>query len=98
MKKDFEWDERKDAINKKKHGVSFEDATMVFFDPNLVEAYSENHSFFEERWKVIGLSGLALLAVFFTERHGSVRIISARKADKIEEEEYFYGYGTFNSR
>jgi len=89
---DFEWDEEKNRINQMKHGVSFEEAAMVFSDNKRVEIFDRKHSLFEERWKIYGLSGLNILAVNFTERHGLIRIISARKAAKTEEEEY-YGYG-----
>jgi uncharacterized DUF497 family protein len=92
MELKFEWDEEKNAINKKKHGVSFETAKRIFFDPKRFETLDKIHSIFEERWKTVGFSGLSLLRVIFTERDYSIRIISAQKADKDEEEEYFYGY------
>jgi len=95
---EFEWDEEKDAINQMKHGISFDDAKMVFFDPKRVEIHDWIHSYTEDRWKIIGLSGWVVLMVIVTERKGSVRIISARKADKNEEEEYFYGYSTGNGK
>jgi uncharacterized DUF497 family protein len=88
----FEWDEEKDALNKRKHGISFKSAKRVFFDPKRTEVLDKKHSIFEERWKTVGFSDLILLTVIFTERDHSVRIISARKADKDDEEEYFYGY------
>jgi len=89
---EFEWDENKNRDNKMKHGVSFETAVRVFSDNKRVELFDRKHSLFEERWKAIGLSGLKLLAVVFTERHNSIRIITARKAKKAEEEAY-YGHG-----
>jgi uncharacterized DUF497 family protein len=89
----FEWDEEKNQINQMKHGVSFKEAAMVFSDEKRVEIFDRNHSFFEDRWKIFGLSGLSVLTVSCTERHGFVRIISARKASKTEEEAYYYGYG-----
>jgi|TergutMp193P3_1026864.scaffolds.fasta_scaffold77818_2 uncharacterized DUF497 family protein len=93
----FEWDREKDAVNQMKHGISFGEAKMVFFDPKRVEIYDWVHSYTEDRWKVFGLGGWAVLMVSFTEKNGSIRIISARKATKIEEEEYFNGYSTNNS-
>ncbi|MDR0300885.1 MAG: BrnT family toxin [Treponema sp.] len=90
---EFEWDEEKDHINQMKHGVSFKEAAMVFSDDKRVEIFDHKHSFFEDRWKIIGLSGLIVLFVSVTERFGRVRIISARKAIKAEEEAYYYGYG-----
>jgi uncharacterized DUF497 family protein len=92
MELKFEWDEEKNAKNQKKHGVSFETAKRIFFDPKHFEALDKKHSFFEERWEAVGLSDLTLLRVIFTEREHSVRIISAQKASKKDEEEYFYGY------
>ena len=92
MNIDFEWDEEKNAKNIRKHGVSFEMAKKVFLDPRRFEMIDIEHSIFEERLMTVGFSGLKLLSVIFTERDDSVRIITARKADKHEEEEYFYGY------
>ena len=88
----LEWEERKNQINKKKHGISFEIAALIFSDPMRYEMYDKSHSIIEKRWIAIGLSGLKLLKVSFTERDGKIRIISARKADKQDMEEYFYGY------
>jgi uncharacterized DUF497 family protein len=92
MDLEFEWDEKKDALNKRKHGVSFQSAKRVFFDPKRTEAFDKKHSLFEERLVTVGFSDLILLTVVFTERNHSVRIITARKANKKEEEKYFYGY------
>jgi len=93
----FEWNDEKNRINQIKHGISFENAKMVFFDPMAIEIYDMEHSLFEGRWIAIGLAGLDVLTVSFTERNNSIRIISARKADIDEEEKYFYGYSTGNS-
>jgi uncharacterized DUF497 family protein len=93
----FEWDEKKNIINLRKHGISFEEAIVVFSDPMRIEIYDRKHSIHEERWKVFGLSALTVLMVSFTERNGVIRILSARTATKIEEEEYFYGYGSIHT-
>ena len=93
---EFEWDEEKDVVNQMKHGVSFDEAKMVFFDPKRVEIFDWVHSYTEDRWNVFGLNGWSVLMVSFTVRNGSIRIISARKATKVEEEKYFYGYNTGN--
>jgi len=87
----FVWEKKKNAKNKRKHGVPFERAEKVFYDPRCVVMFDKEHSIFEDRWMAIGFSDMALLSVIFTERDGFVRIISARKADKDEEEDYFYG-------
>jgi len=97
MRVEFEWDEKKNSRNKRKHGVSFETASKVFLDPKQFEAYDWKHSLLEDRWTTVGLSGVTILSVTFTKRNGSIRIISARKADKDEEEEYFYGYSTLHA-
>jgi len=89
----FIWDDKKNIDNIKKHGVSFNEAEIVFFDPKRVEIYDSKHSISEDRWNVIGLSGSTIYSVIFTERNGKIRIISAREAEKEEEEEYLYGYG-----
>ena len=92
MKYNFEWNEKKNKINIKKHGVSFEEAIMIFYDPMRYEMYDGIHSFIEKRWIIIGLSGWKVLKVSFTERQGKTRIISARKADNKDLEVYFHGY------
>jgi uncharacterized DUF497 family protein len=88
------WDEEKNAINEMKHGVSFEEAKLVFFDPMRIDLYDLDHSEAEDRWKVFGVAGWVLLMVNYTEKDGLIRIISARKAARTEEEAYFYGYCT----
>ena len=97
MELKFEWDEKKNVINISKHGISFEEAAVVFSDQKRYEIYDKVHSFFEKRWKTVGLSGIKLLRVTFTERNDKIRIISARKADKNDTKEYFYGYGAKNN-
>ncbi|GHU80825.1 hypothetical protein FACS189468_1680 [Spirochaetia bacterium] len=92
----FEWD--KNTVNIRKHGVSFEDAKAVFFDPLSVELYDKEHNDTEERWKLYGLAGWVLIVVNFTEQDGIIRIISARRATIVEEEVYYHGYGTKNCK
>jgi uncharacterized DUF497 family protein len=95
----FEWDEEKDWINQMKHGVSFNNAKMVFYDPMRVDIFDWRHSLFEDRWKTIGLHRCETFSVIYTMRKGIIRIISARRAGKKEEEAYFYGYYTsYNNR
>jgi uncharacterized DUF497 family protein len=97
MNLEFEWDENKNKINQIIHGISFEKATMVFSDPMRTEIYDWEHSLYEERWMIFGLSGLTVLMVNCTERNGVIRIFSARKASKTEEKEYYYGYGSIHT-
>lgn len=85
----FEWDDEKALSNIEKHGVSFGEATEVFYDPNALEDYDVDHSTEEVRFFIIGLSSRRLLYVIYAERKGDlVRIISARRADRAEQEIY----------
>ena len=83
----FEWDETKNRENQRKHGVSFAEAQTVFFDETAVEFYDDEHSEWEDRFLLLGLSTkLRVLLVCHCLREGGsvVRIISARKATKNE--------------
>ena len=87
----FEWDQVKAALNKKKHGVSFEEARSIFYDEYAVQFFDEINSESEDRFLMLGLSDEArLLLVCHCEReHGNIiRIISARKATKKESKHY----------
>jgi uncharacterized DUF497 family protein len=85
----FEWDDQKALENVEKHGVTFGEATEVFYDPNAFEDYDPEHSIEEARFVIIGLSSRRLLYVVYAERAADlVRIISARKADRAEQEIY----------
>ncbi|MBE9013639.1 BrnT family toxin, partial [Pseudanabaenaceae cyanobacterium LEGE 13415] len=73
----FEWDEVKAARNLSKHGVSFEEAETIFDDPLYVDFYDPDHSESEDRYLIIGQSNRErLLIASYTEREGSIRIIS----------------------
>ena len=88
---DFEWDAGKAALNLRKHGVSFEDATRVFLDPNRIETFDGRDAYGEDRWKTVGMVEPALLAVVYTGRGNdgdTIRVISARKADAHERAQY----------
>ncbi len=86
----FEWDDRKDAANRRKHGVSFEEARTVFFDERALQIPDPDHSGREERFVLLGLSGaLRTLVVCHCYRQGTtVRIVSARRASRSERERY----------
>ena len=84
----FEWDEEKVEKNWKKHKVAFEDAALVFFDDNRLDDYDELHSDFEDRFKIVGKVE-NILTVIYTERGENYRIISARLANKQEQEDYY---------
>lgn len=85
----FEWDDQKALENVEKHGVTFGEATEVFYDPNAFEDYDAGHSIEEARFVIIGLSSRRLLYVVYAERAADlVRIISARIADRAEQKIY----------
>jgi uncharacterized DUF497 family protein len=87
----FEWDERKNALNRRKHGVSFEEAQTVFFDDNALLYDDPDHSSEEDRFLLLGLSlRLRVLVVVhgLRNRGDIIRIISARRATKRERGEY----------
>jgi uncharacterized DUF497 family protein len=89
MKQEFEWNEKKNAVNRQKHGISFEEAAKVFFDPLHSEIFDVLHSgFFEDRWKAFGLVDSTLVMVNYTIRGGRIRLISARKTKPAEKETY----------
>jgi uncharacterized protein len=85
----FEWDDNKAAANLRRHGVSFDEAVEVFYDPHALEDYDAGHSDEEARFIILGLSSRRLLYVVYAERAAdAVRIISARKADRVELRDY----------
>lgn len=87
----FEWDPRKGAANRQKYGVSFEDAQSVFADERARLIDDPDHSEDEDRFLLLGLSSsLRLLVVAHCYRvEGNViRIISARKATRDEQDYY----------
>lgn len=87
----FSWDELKNKSNLKKHGVSFEEASTVFYDSEAVEFYDDPHSEGEDRFFMLGMSSalrLLLVCHCHREKEGEIRVISARKATKTESKEY----------
>ena len=89
MHLEFEWDPEKAQSNLKKHRVSFEEASTVFDDPLFITFLDEEHSIDEERYITLGLSRTNdLLLIAHTDREGTIRIISARKATKNERRFY----------
>ena len=88
----FEWDERKNRENRRKHKVSFEEAQTVFLDENAVRYFDPDHSEDEDRFIMLGMSfTLRVLVVChcYREDDSIIRIISARKADKREQADYW---------
>lgn len=87
----FSWDDKKARQNIRKHGISFEEASTVFFDENAIEFFDPDHSSQEDRYLMLGISGrLRILVVSYCLRkEGSeIRIISARKTTKKEQKVY----------
>jgi uncharacterized DUF497 family protein len=90
----FVWDETKNAANKRKHGISFDEALTVFFSAPLLVFHDPEHSEDEERYIAFGISASTrVLAVVHCESESGkiVRIISARKATKLEQKKFFGG-------
>jgi uncharacterized DUF497 family protein len=90
----FEWDATKASLNKKKHGVGFEEAKTVFFDENAKIIDDPEHSHDEERFIILGLSEVSRILVVihcYRETDKVIRIISARKATKRESMQYHGG-------
>lgn len=90
----FEWDERKNRQNQHKHGVSFEEAQTAFWDERGLLIADPSHSQAEDRFVLLGLSSrLRVLLVCHCLRQGEdlIRIISARKADRLEAADYERG-------
>ena len=96
----FEWDEDKNLSNRRKHGVSFEEASQVFLDP-LYVSVKEREEDGEQRWQTFGIiNGVLLLMVAHTVREvwgeesiDVIRIITARRADSRERRRYEHENG-----
>ena len=88
----FVWDEEKYDINLQKHNITFEEASTVFEDDDMIYKMDVKHSRNEVRYKIIGMSdNPRLLVVCHCIRNGNtIRIISARKANKTEAQEYVW--------
>ena len=88
----FEWNEDKNTKNKKKHGISFEEAQTVFVDENALLLHDPDHSQEEDRFILLGLSSnLRILVVShcYRKKDAVVRIISVRKATRFEQKQYW---------
>lgn len=88
----FEWDQRKEKANVKKHSISFGEARTAFYDENAIQFYDPDHSDEKDRFILLGLSlkpQVLVVCHCFRESETVIRIISARKADKGEELEYW---------
>jgi uncharacterized DUF497 family protein len=85
----FEWDNKKDRANQKKHGVSFSEAMTIFGDRTELMISDPEHSDDEERLISVGLSSKKrLLLVVYTEQGDRIRLISARRVTRREKTQY----------
>ena len=87
----FSWDDRKDRENRRKHGVSFEEATTAFADENARLKHDPGHSLDEDRFILLGFSAklrLLVVAHAYRQDETEIRIISARKASRNERKQY----------
>jgi uncharacterized DUF497 family protein len=88
----FEWDPKKDKSNAKKHGVSFEEAQTTFYDDQAIVFDDPDHSDEEDRFILLGTNhklNTLVVCRCYREKETIIRIISARKAHK-EEEQYYW--------
>jgi uncharacterized DUF497 family protein len=89
-----EWDPEKARKNIEKHGISFELASSVFFDPYAITIFDNEHDEKEDRWITMGIANngqiILLCHLFMEETNESctIRIFSARKATKSEIKNY----------
>ena len=94
MRYDFDWDPEKNQANVHKHGISFRQAASVFRDLNQISLFDNEHSKTEDRWITLGLDGNGILRVVIhtfeqtAEDVWKIRMISARKANRDEENQY----------
>lgn len=94
---EFEWDDAKAEVNRRKHGVEFLEAMSVLADPLALTRFDDAHSDEEDRWVTLGRSAQDRLLVVvhtFTSTGPStalVRLISARPATRREREQYEAG-------
>ena len=88
---DYEWDPGKAARNLRKHGVDFADAVIALEDENALTLEDPGHA--EQRFKTLGMGPMLniLLVVHCERSEHCIRIVSARKADRKETEQYFQG-------
>ena len=87
----FDWDPRKARRNLRKHGIDFEEASTVFADTLSITIPDPDPSEDEERWVTMGLSNRQRLLVVVHTEEETIRIISARTADRLERRKYEEG-------
>ena len=88
----FKWDKNKEQKNIVKHRINFDEAKTVFYDKEALLKFDSEHSEDEERFILLGLSSLANVLIVchcYRGQDEKIRIISARKATKNEEKQYY---------
>lgn len=85
----FEWDAAKAIANWHRHGVTFDHAATAASDPFAIEVIDTREDYGEERINLLGLCDGVILHVTYTERGDRIRIISARRAERHEQDHYF---------
>ncbi|KAA9130524.1 BrnT family toxin [Marinihelvus fidelis] len=85
----FEWDQAKQRTNFRKHGVDFRDCVSILDDPRSITLIDNRFPYNEYRFKTFGRLHNQLIVIAFADCDDTVRIISARKAHKHEQKEYF---------
>ena len=85
----FEWDAEKAKINWRNHGVTFDRAIKAILDPFGVEWVDDREAYGEERINLLGMSEGVILHVTYMERAERIRIISARRAERHEQDHYY---------
>jgi len=86
---DFEWDRGKADSNWRKHGVTFDHAVLAIGDPGAIEWIDDGGDYGEERSSLLGICGDIVLYVAYTIRGKRKRIITARRATRREQDNYF---------
>ena len=86
---EFEWDEAKADDNLRNHGVSFEFAATAFRDPFGIEWIDDREAYGEVRTILLGMADGTVLVVVYTERESRIRLISARRATRYEQNRYY---------
>ena len=85
----FEWRDAKAAENLLNHGIAFHKAVKAFADPFAIEWIDEREAYDEERYNLLGMCEGVILHVTYTERGERIRIISARRAERHEQDRYY---------
>jgi uncharacterized protein len=86
---EFEWDDAKAAANYDKHHVSFDHARHAFYDVFAVDGHDDRENYGEDRYTISGMVDGVLLFVAYTQRGERVRIITARRATRGEQNDYY---------